>query len=123
MKKVNSDEVFASGAPLVQGMRTDDLVFVSGQIPRTSDGEILTDDVEEQTEQVMENIQSILQSEGLSLDDVIRTGVYLKDSSQFGPFNEVYEEYMNEPYPARSAIVVADLAKGVDVEVDVIAVA
>ncbi len=98
------------------------LVFLSGQIPATPDGRILSGSIKEQTLQVLENIKAILAAEGLSLKDVVKTTIYLTDLSMFQEVNALYGEYFSPPYPARTTVGVKSLPKGVDIEMDVIAV-
>lgn len=122
MELIHTDEVAPSTAPLSQAIRSDDLLFVSGQVPRTPDGEVLGGPIEEQTEQVMENIASILGEAGASFDDVIKATVFLTDADDFDAFNRVYEGYISDPYPARSLFAVDALAlERIDVEMEVIA--
>ncbi|WP_096390243.1 RidA family protein [Halopenitus persicus] len=122
MRQIETSEVAPSSAPLSQAIVEGDLVFASGQIPREPDGTIITGDIKEQTAQVMENLSSILEESGSSLDNVIKSTVFLTDTEHFDGFNDMYAKYMNEPYPARSAFIVASLARTeIDVEVEVIA--
>jgi len=122
MKQINTSDVAPSSAPLSQAIVEGDLVFASGQIPREADGTIITGDVKDQTTQVMENLSAVLEESGSSLDNVVKSTVFLTDTDDFGDFNEVYSEYMSEPYPSRSAFIVASLARTeIDVEVEVIA--
>ncbi len=97
------------------------MVFLSGQIPATPDGRIITGPVREQTTQVLENIKAILHAEGLELKDVVKTTIYLTDLSLFHEVNTVYGEYFSPPYPARTTVGVSSLPKGVSIEMDVIA--
>lgn len=121
MEDVNTDDVASSPAPLAPGIRTDNLVFLSGQIPRTPEGEIVTGDIKEQTSQVFENISAILDEAGLSLEDVVKATVFLTDRNDFADFNEVYRDYLSEPFPSRSAVIVDLAREEIDVEIEVIA--
>ncbi|MBK6507819.1 MAG: hypothetical protein IPG02_19730 [Ignavibacteria bacterium] len=122
MKKV----VFASEAPLPigpysQAMRYGNLVYTSGQISLNSEGVISPEDIAGQTRIVIGNLKKILESEGSSLDKVIKTTVFLKDMNEFSMMNEVYGEFFGDNPPARSTIEVARLPKDAKVEIEVIA--
>ncbi len=122
MKQIQTDEAFESSAPLSQAIRHGDLVFVSGNVPINPDtGELVTDGVASQTEAVMENIAAILEAAGTSMDNVVRAGVFLTDMDAFGEMNEVYEQYMSEPYPARTAVKAEMANPDILVEIDVVA--
>ena len=103
------------------GATDGDLVFTAGQVPETDDGEVLTDaPIEEQTDQCLANIASVLESEGLSLDHVLKTNVYLVDIQNWERFNEAYGKHFDE-LPARTTVGVTGLWGGVDVEIEAIA--
>jgi reactive intermediate/imine deaminase len=122
MQQIVPDEMSGLEVPLSPGMETGDLIFVSGQIPRDPDtGEIVGDDIQEQTAQTLENIETVLEEAGASLDDVVKTQVFLTSVDSFDGMNEVYDEYMSEPYPSRSAFEVGDLAADILVEIEAIA--
>jgi 2-iminobutanoate/2-iminopropanoate deaminase len=110
--------------PYSLAIRANGLVFVSGQgpvIPET--GEVLRGPIEEQVHQTMKNLASILEAAGTSLHKVVKTNIYLKDLKNFKAMNAVYGSYMGEVPPARTTIQAADLPLGIDVEIDVIALA
>ncbi len=122
MKKV----VFASEAPLPigpysQAMQFGNLIFTSGQISLNSEGIISPEDIAGQTRIVIGNLKKILESEGSSLDKVIKTTVFLKDMNEFSLMNEVYGEFFGDNPPARSTIEVARLPKDARVEIELIA--
>ncbi|MCL7417792.1 MAG: Rid family detoxifying hydrolase [Halalkalicoccus sp.] len=105
-----------------QATTAGDLLFSAGQIALTPDGELLDDrSVAEQTEQCLENVEAILASEGLSLDDVLKVSVFLDDIDDFEEMNEAYGEYFADNPPARSAFEVGALPKGAAVEIEAIA--
>jgi len=85
--------------------------------------QIVQGSVANQTEQVLRNLEAILQAAGSNLDNVVRTGVYLKDMAEFASMNEVYERFFPQSAPARSTVEVARLPKDVRIEIDVIALA
>lgn len=97
-------------------------IFISGQIPIDNTGSIVGEDIRTQTKQVLLNIKSILESVGASLENVVKTTVYLSDMNNFVPMNEVYEEFFGSSKPARAAFQVARLPKDVLIEIEAIAV-
>ncbi|MBZ7953952.1 RidA family protein [Campylobacter sp. W0018] len=98
------------------------LLFISGQLPiNPNSGEIESEDIKEQTKQSLKNIGAILEENGISYDRVLKTTCFLANISDFAAFNEVYSEFFQAPYPARSAFAVKDLPKGAKVEIEVIA--
>lgn len=98
-----------------------DLVFLAGQIGINPDTGELEEGIEAQTLRVIKNIANVLAEIGLGLDDVIKTTVFLKDIADYPKVNEIYGRFFHEPYPARSAVAVADLPRGALVEIEVIA--
>ncbi len=122
MKALNTDKAPAAIGPYSQAIRTGNLVFVSGQLPIIPEtGAFPEGGVQEQTHQSLKNARAILQSEGLDLNNVVKTTVFLSDIANFGPMNEVYAKYFTAPYPARCAFAVKDLPKGALVEIELIA--
>ncbi len=97
-------------------------IFISGQIPIDTNGSIVGEDIKAQTKQVILNIKAILESIGASLDNIVKTTVYLSDMNNFSAMNEVYEEFLGSSKPARAAFQVARLPKDVLVEIEAIAV-
>lgn len=123
-KVVVSNNAPSAIGPYSQAIRTpENSIFVSGQLglnPKTGDFD--ADDIKVQTKQSLENLKSILEVEGYSLSDVVKTTVLLKDIGEFADMNAIYSEYFKEPYPARSAFQVVALPKGGRVEIEAIAV-
>ncbi|OLZ39388.1 reactive intermediate/imine deaminase [Natrinema saccharevitans] len=123
MKRVIS----ASDAPEAVGAysqaTTDgELVFTAGQIPMTPDGELLSDEsIAAQAEQSLSNIQGVLSAEGLDMSDILKVTVFLDDINDFEEMNDTYSEFFDDEPPARSAVEVANLPKGVGVEIEAIA--
>lgn len=99
-----------------------ELLFISGQIPIDNAGNIVGNDITVQTRQVIANIESILKSQNLSLLNVVKTTVLLKNMNDFSEMNKVYEEFFKESKPARAAYEVARLPKDVLIEIEAIAV-
>lgn len=112
----------AAVGPYSQGTTNGELVFTAGQIALTPDGELLDDEpIDVQTRQCLENIKNIVESEGLTLQDVLKTTVFLGDITDYDPMNEAYSEYFQDNPPARSAFEVADLPAGAKIEIEAIA--
>jgi 2-iminobutanoate/2-iminopropanoate deaminase len=110
--------------PYSQAVKWNGLAFLSGQIPLDpATNTIVEGDVAAQTERVLENLKAVLAACGSSLDQVLKTTVYLKDMAEFPQMNEVYGRYFSEKPPARSTVEVARLPRDVRVEIDVIATA
>ena len=109
--------------PYSQGVKIGRHLFLSGQIPiEPTSGEVLSGSVEAQTRQVLKNLQAVLEEAGATLNDVVKTTVYLRDLSAFAEMNSVYGEFFSVPYPARATVGVSALPKGSGVEIDAIAV-
>ncbi len=121
MDVIRTADAPAAVGPYSQAVRSGDLVFASGQIPLTPDGVQVAGDVQAQARQCIANVTAVLAAAGLTLADVVKTTVFLTDMDDFAAVNEVYAEHFREPWPARSAIGVAALPKGAEVEVEVIA--
>lgn len=112
----------AAIGPYSQGIKAGDFIFLSGQIPiNPATGNIIQGNVEEQTEQVLKNLREILASSGLTLSDIVKTTLYLKDLSDFEKVNNVYKRFFEEIPPARSTVEVSRLPKDVQIEIDAIA--
>ena len=97
------------------------MIFLSGQIPLRADGTMVEGTIEDQTRQIFENVRAILLSQGASLNDVVKTTVFLKDMNDFAAMNIVYAAEMGANRPARSAVEVSRLPKDAHVEIEVIA--
>ncbi|WP_276646398.1 RidA family protein [Globicatella sulfidifaciens] len=122
MKKLSTQKAPAAVGPYSQGIQTGNLFFLSGQLglnPET--GKMVEGGIEKQTHQVFQNIQAVLESEGLTLNNVVKVLVLLSDINDFAAVNAIYGKYFNEPYPARSAFQVAALPLGGQIEIEVIA--
>lgn len=117
-----TDKAPAAIGPYSQAMKADGrLVFLSGQIPLRPDGSMAEGDVRVQTEQVMQNIEGLLESLGLGFNDIVKTTIFLSDMAHFATVNEVYGARFQAEPPARSTVAVAGLPRGVDVEIECIA--
>jgi reactive intermediate/imine deaminase len=119
---ISTDEAPAAVGAYSQATTNGDVLVTAGQLPLTVDGELLADDpVEAQTRQCLRNVEAILESEGLGLDAVLKTTVFLDDIDDFDAFNEAYSEFFPEEPPARSAVGVGAVPKGAAVEIEAIA--
>jgi 2-iminobutanoate/2-iminopropanoate deaminase len=111
-----------AGGPYSTAVRQNGLVFLSGQIPLDPQtGQLVTGSIEDQTSRVLENLSAVLQAAGLSLSDVVKTTVFLKDMENFARMNETYAKYFGTNPPARSTVEVARLPRDVQVEIEAIA--
>ncbi len=110
------------GAPYSQAIRANGFVFVSGQLAlRPDHAEIVGEDIGEQTEQVFDNLQAILEEAGSGLDRIVKTTVFLTDLGDFGGMNEVYARRVGQPPPARATVEISNLPSGAKLEIEAIA--
>ncbi len=122
IEKISSTRAPAAIGPYSQGIRAGDFVFFSGQIPLDpATGELVAGGIEEQTEQVMANVQGALAGAGLTMRQVVKTVIYLTDIDEFARVNEIYGRHWEEPAPARATVQVAALPKGAGIEIEWIA--
>jgi len=118
---INTENAPAAIGPYSQAVVTGGLLFTSGQLPMDpATGKILEGTIEDQAHQVFKNLEAIAKEAGTDLDNAVKTTVYLADISDFAAVNQVYAQYFNAPFPARSAFQVAALPLGADVEVEAI---
>lgn len=124
MKKViSTPQAPAAIGPYSQAIEVNGLIFTSGQLPiDPATGEFPENGgIKEQTRQSLLNVKAILEEAGTTLNNVVKTTVYLSTINDFLPMNEVYAEFFQAPFPSRSAFAVKDLPKGALVEIEVIA--
>ena len=122
MKEISTDAAPQSIGPYSQGIKDGSTVYASGQGPVDPEsGEIVSDDIREQTAQTLENLGAIFEAGGTSLDNVVKTTVFVTDMDDYDAVNDVYSNYLSEPFPARSAVQVADLPIDIGVEIEAIA--
>lgn len=111
-----------SVGPYSQGIDAGELVFLSGQTPiNPKTGKLVETGIADQTKQCFENLFKVLESIGLTPDDVVKVNVYLTDINNFEEMNKVYADQFNKPYPARTTIAVAGLPLNADIEIEMIA--
>ena len=122
MKVISTKQAPAAIGPYSQAIQVGNLVYTSGQIPIDPvTGTFVEGGIKEQTSQSLTNIKTILEKAGLSMNNVVKTTVFLADMADFADMNAVYAEFFTEPYPARSAVAAKSLPKGALVEIEVVA--
>lgn len=122
MKKIiESKKAPAAAGPYSQAIEAAGLVFASGQLPIDASGQIPAS-IEAQTRASLENLSFVLEAAGCTLDDVVKTTVFLDDMENFAVVNGIYAEYFHAPFPGRSCFQVAKLPKAAKVEIEAIAV-
>ena len=120
-KAIHTDNAPAAIGTYSQAIAANDLVFLSGQIPLDpATMEVVDGDFEARARQVFDNLAAVAAAAGGSLNDVVKLTVFLTDLGNFATVNAVMEDYFHKPFPARAAVGVASLPKGVDVEADAI---
>lgn len=123
-EKIATKDAPAAIGPYSQAIRTNGMVFASGQVALDpASGELVAGDVRVQTERALQNLEAVLKAAGSSLDKAVKTTVYLKSMGDFSAMNEVYGKFFPAPPPARSTVEVAGLPRQALVEIDVIALA
>ena len=124
MKEIISTENAPSAiGPYSQAVKTGNMIFCSGQIPiDPATGEFVSNDVAEQTRQVLKNLSAVLEAAGTDLNNVVKTTVFLADMNDFTAMNEIYAEFFSENKPARATVQAARLPRDARVEIDCIAV-
>jgi 2-iminobutanoate/2-iminopropanoate deaminase len=120
---VSTENAPGAIGPYSQAVKTAGMVFCSGQIPiDPQTGDFVSADVGEQTEQVLRNLSAVLKAAGTSLDNVVKTTVFLADMNDFTAMNEIYTKYFDENKPARATVQAARLPRDARVEIDCIAI-
>jgi 2-iminobutanoate/2-iminopropanoate deaminase len=120
-KAITSSKAVAVG-PYSHGVDSEGLLFLSGQTPiDPSTGKLVDGDIQEQTKQCFDNLRSILEAAGLTMNDVQKVNVFLTNMDNFTAMNEIYKQQFTEPYPARTTIGVASLPLGSAIEIEMIA--
>ncbi len=122
MKETITPEKPKAAGPYSPAIRANGFVFLSGQIPLNPDtNELVTGSIEEQTSRVLENLKLVLEAAGLSLADVVKTTVFLKNMGDFGRMNQAYGSFFSANPPARTTVEVARLPRDVHIEIEAIA--
>lgn len=121
---ISTDKAPGAIGPYSQAVKTGGFVFCSGQIPiDPATGEFVSNEVAEQTDQVLRNLSAVLEAAGSSLNEVVKTTVFLADMNDFAAMNEVYGRYFSENKPARATVQAARLPRDARVEIECVAVA
>ena len=121
MEKIHTTNAPEAIGPYSQAIKIGNMVFTSGQIALTPNGEFLDTDVKTQTKQVCENLKAVLEAAGSKIENVVKTTIFLDDINNFAAVNEVYGKYFSHK-PARSTVAVKELPKGAKVEIECIAI-
>ena len=122
MKELSTKNAPAAIGPYSQGIEANGFVYVSGQLPiNPATGEFAEGGIKAEARQSLANISNILAEAGLTMGNVVKVTVLMTDIKDFAAVNEVYAEFFEAPYPARSAFAVAALPKGADIEIEAIA--
>tara|TARA_B100000989_G_scaffold113377_1_gene83312 strand:+ start:625 stop:1095 length:471 start_codon:yes stop_codon:yes gene_type:complete len=123
MKKeiISTENAPKAIGPYSQAVKAGNFMFISGQIPLDpKTGDLVSESIEDQAKQVLNNIKSICKAAGYSLDDIVKISIFLTDLGNFAIVNEVMKEYFAEPYPARATVEVSGLPLGVNIEIEAI---
>ena len=123
-ERIQTDNAPAAIGPYSQAIKAGGFVFVSGQIPiDPQTGQFVPGGIAEQTERVLKNLSAVLEAAGSSLDQVVKTTVFLADMKEFSGMNEVYATFFSSPPPARATVAAAGLPRDARVEIEVVALA
>lgn len=124
MKKIiHTEDAPEAVGPYSQGIITDNFIYTSGQIPFVPEkGEVISQDIEEQTHQSLKNLKAVIEEGGVSLEDVVKVNIFLTDINDFSKVNAIYSDYFSSNPPARSCVEVSNLPMGVKIEIEAVAV-
>ncbi len=120
MKEVSTQKAPAAIGPYSQAIKVGNMLFTSGQIPVNPENGEIPEGVEAQAMQAMTNVKNLIEASGASMDNVVKTTVFIKNMEDFATINSIYAEFFTKPYPARSCVEVARLPKDVLLEVEAI---
>jgi len=120
--KVETTKAPKAVGPYSQAIIVENFVFTSGQVHLTAEGKLIDGTIEEQTHQVMKNLQAVLEAAGVTFAEVVKTTIYVINMSDYGKINEVYSSYIIEPFPARETVCVTALPLGARVEISMVAI-
>lgn len=120
-EKVTTNDAPKADHILSQGIVSNGVIYLSGQIHNKPDGTMVDGSIEEKFAQIMKNITAILKAADAALDDVVKIVIYVTDMSQMSKLNEVYPTYFSEPFPVREAVCVKELPLGATIEISVVA--
>ncbi|MCE7736848.1 MAG: RidA family protein [Candidatus Heimdallarchaeota archaeon] len=118
---ISTSDAPAAIGPYSQAVKVGNLLFTAGQIPLDpSSGNMMTSSLDEEVHQIMNNLKAVAKAAGTSLDNAVKTTIYVTDLGNFGKINELYGSYFGDSPPARSTVEVSALPKGASVEIDMI---
>ncbi|MDC3414369.1 RidA family protein [Terrihalobacillus insolitus] len=120
-KAIETNEAPKAIGPYSQAIEAGDLLFISGQIAINPETNEIVEGIENQTEQVMKNLEAILKKANRSFANVVKFTIYLKSMDNFPVVNDLYKQFLTTPYPARATVEVSRLPKDVEIEIDAIA--
>jgi len=119
---IQTEEARKAIGPYSQAIQAGSFLFLSGQIPiDPKTGELVKEDIRQQTQQVLENMRGVLESQSLKMEDVVKVTIFLKDMGSFTQVNDVYSTYFPSSPPARSTVEVARLPRDADIEIEAVA--
>ena len=121
MTRITTNNAPAAIGPYSQAIKANGFIFTSGQIPLTPDGKLVEGDIHDQTRQVLTNLSAVLEAAGSSLQNIVKTTIYLTNMDDFIAVNTIYAEFFGTSFPARSTVAVKTLPKNVDIEIDAVA--
>ncbi len=121
MKEIKTNKAPAAIGPYSQAIISGNMLFTSGQIPVNPETGEIPEGVEAQAHQVLTNLKNLLEAAGSSINNVVKTSVFIKNMEDFATINEIYAKYFTSPYPARSCVEVAKLPKDVLIEIEAVA--
>ncbi len=121
-KEVTTQKAPKAIGPYSQAIKANSFLFLSGQIPiEPNSNEIVGRNIEEQTEQVLQNIKAIVEEAGFEMSDIIKTTIFIKNITDFPKVNKVYERFFTHLFPARATVEVSNLPKGALIEIEAVA--
>jgi len=121
MEIISTDRAPAAIGPYSQAIKTNGMIYTSGQIPLSPSGELIDRDIKRQTRQVLTNLKNLLEDSDSGLEYVVKTTIFLENIEDFGIVNVLYAEYFEDHKPARSTVAVKTLPKNVLIEIEAIA--
>ena len=122
MEQVSTNKAPAAIGPYSQAIKVGNLLFTSGQIPLNPETSEIPEGVEAQAEQAFTNVKNLIEASGASIDNTVKTVVFIQNMDDFAKINEIYADFFVEPFPARSCVEVARLPKDVLLEIEAVAV-
>lgn len=123
MEFINTKNAPAAIGPYSQGVKVNNILFISGQIPiNPQTGELVLNSIEDETNLVLNNLKNIVEYAGFSLTDIVKVTVFIRDMNNFAKINTIYESFFGSHKPARAVVEVSRLPKDVDIEIEAVCV-